>query len=223
MDPNAIVEALRGAVPAARIEVVPSADMPVIAVNRDDWHEVAKVLRDDPSLRFQLLSDVFGADYHPREPRFEVVYLLASLRAPGLAPSTESKRLRVRVPVPGSDPRIATVTDIWPSAGWPEREVFDMFGITFDQHPDLRRVLMPEDWEGHPLRKDYPVQIRRAVKVYEPLQLSPEEFAANIDRIRRTSRQSGSAGPGREEEGEAGQRYAEPPTRKTDEKYERKP
>jgi hypothetical protein len=77
--------------------------------------------------------------------------------------------------------------------------------------------------EGYPLRKDYPVQIKQAVKIYAPLQLSAEEFAANIDRIRRISQQTGNEGLGREEEGEVGQRFAEPPTRKTDEKYEREP
>ena len=227
MDANAIAEALRSAVPTAHIDVRPSADMPAIAIDRDSWHDVARALHDDPSLRFQLLADVLGTDQYPREPRFEVVYLLVALDVPGLsARPAESTRLRVSVPVPLStagDAHIATVTDIWPSAGWPEREVFDMFGITFDRHPDLRRVLMPEDWEGYPLRKDYPVQIKRAVKIYEPLQLSPEEFAANIDRIRRISQQTGNAGVGREEEGEVGQRFAEPPARKTDEKYERKP
>lgn len=223
MDVNAIVEALRQAVPGAQIESAAAADMPVIVVDRDSWHDVARVLRDDPSLGFQLLADVLGTDFHPREPRFEVVYLLAALKVPGLRGASASQRLRVKVPVPGADAHIATVSDIWPSAGWAEREVFDMFGITFDQHRDLRRVLMPEDWEGHPLRKDYPVQIRRAVKVYEPLQLSAEEFASNIDRIRRISQETGNVGVGREEEGEVGQRFAEPPTRKTDEKYERKP
>jgi len=204
MDANAIAEALRGAVPVAHIQVASSVDVPVVVVDRDSWHEVARALRHEPSLRFQFLSDVLGTDQHPREPRFEVVYMLASLDVKGLAGAASSRRLRVKVPVPGSDAHIATVSDIWPSASWPEREVFDMFGITFDHHPDLRRVLMPEDWEGHPLRKDYPVQIRRAVKVYEPLQVSAEEFASNIDRIRRTSQQTGSTG-------------------QTGEKHERKP
>ncbi len=187
MDANAIADALRRAVPAAQIDSLATLDMPAISVDRESWPEVARTLREDPALQFQLLADVLGADYFPGEPRYEIVYLLVSTGVPGLGASSPAKRLRVKVRVPGSDPHVATVSTIWPSAGWPEREVFDMFGVTFDGHADLRRVLMPEDWEGHPLRKDYPVQIRRGVKVYEPLQLSPEEFAKNIDRIRRLS------------------------------------
>lgn len=223
MDAHAIAGALRQAIPLAEVEPRPSIDMPVISVDRDHWHEAAQVLRDDPALRFQFLSDVIGVDHHPAEPRFEVVYLLVSVGVGGMGPVSPAKRLRVSVRAPGADPRVATVSDVWPSASWAEREVFDLLGITFDNHPDLRRVLMPEDWEGHPLRKDYPVQIRRAVKVYAPLQLSAEEFASNIDRIRRISQETGSQGLGRPEEGEVGQRYAEPPARKTDEKFERRP
>jgi NADH-quinone oxidoreductase subunit C len=223
MDANAIADVLRRAVPAAQIQPLTSVDMPAMIVDRESWPEVARVLRHDPTLQFHLLSDVLGADFHPREPRYEVVYLLVSIGGQTLGPATPQKRLRIKVRLPAADARIPTVSGIWPSASWPEREVFDLFGVTFDGHPDLRRVLMPEDWEGHPLRKDYPVQIRRAVKVYEPLQLSAEEFAANIDRIRRISQDTGNVGLGREEEGEVGQRFAEPPTRKADEKYERKP
>jgi NADH:ubiquinone oxidoreductase subunit C len=86
----------------------------------------------------------------------------------------------MKVRVSGADARIPSVTSIYPTAGWPEREVFDLFGIAFDDHPDLRRILMPEDWEGFPLRKDAAVQIRKDTESWSPLQLSPEEFAENI-------------------------------------------
>ena len=167
MDAKAIADALRRAVPGAHLAVTAAIDMPALEVDRDHWPEVARALKHDPSLQFHFLADVTAADYHPREPRYEMVYLMVSPGVSGLGPATSPKRLRVKVPLPGDDAHIATMSHIWPSASWAEREVFDMFGITFDDHPDLRRVLMPEDWEGHPLRKDYPVQIRRSVKVYE--------------------------------------------------------
>ena len=88
-----------------------------------------------------------------------MVYILASL-----GPSARKRLRGLKVRVPGDDARVPTVAEVWPSAGWAEREVFDLFGIVFDGHWDLRRILMPEDWEGHPLRKDYPVQIRIAAK-----------------------------------------------------------
>jgi NADH-quinone oxidoreductase subunit C len=104
---------------------------------------------------FILLSDLTALDHHPQEPRFEVVYLLTSLDPPA--------RLRLKVPAPGDDPTVPSVVGVFGGANWLEREVFDMFGIRFPGHPDLKRILMPDDWEGHPLRKDFPL-------VEEPVQ-----------------------------------------------------
>lgn len=98
---------------------------------------------------FIRLSTVTAVDRYPAEPRFEVVYHLHSIR--------RNQRLRLRCRLPGAAAVIDSVTSVWRSANWCEREVFDLFGITFRGHPDLRRLMMPDDWEGHPLRKDYPV------------------------------------------------------------------
>ena len=98
---------------------------------------------------FIQLTDLTALDRHPLEPRFEVVYLLTSLEPPA--------RLRLKTRAAGGDPVVPSAAGVYAGANWLEREVFDMFGIRFDGHPDLTRILMPEDWEGHPLRKDYPV------------------------------------------------------------------
>jgi len=99
--------------------------------------------------KFNRLSSVTAVDRHPAEPRFEVVYHLHSVE--------RNERVRLKCRVRGEDPVIDSVTSVWPGADWYEREVFDLFGIRFLDHPDLRRIMMPDDWEGHPLRKDYPV------------------------------------------------------------------
>jgi NADH-quinone oxidoreductase subunit C len=112
--------------------------------------EVCAFLRDDPELDFAMLSWIAGVDWLPREPRFEVVYGLLSL--------SRAARLNLKVALPGENPRVPTVTGVWPAANWLEREVFDMFGITFAGHPNLKRMLMPFDWQGHPQRKDYPLE-----------------------------------------------------------------
>jgi NADH-quinone oxidoreductase subunit C len=182
MDASSTLDALRGA--GLEFETATSSDMPTIYIDRDRLIDTARMLRGDPALQFVFLADVTVADLLPADPRFEVVYHFASLgeayRAPGASAAVPPRRLRVKVRVPGDDPRVPSVTAIYPTAGWPEREVFDLFGITFDNHPDLRRILMPEDWEGFPLRKDSPVQIRKDTASWSPIQLSPEEFAENI-------------------------------------------
>ena len=118
-------------------------------IRRDRLRRSCELLRDAPDLSFKYLSDVTAVDCYPSEPRFAVVYHLLSL--------DPYQRLRLKVRVAGDDPRIESVVPIWPAANAFEREVFDLFGIHFEGHPYLRRLLMPEDWEGHPLRKDYPL------------------------------------------------------------------
>jgi NADH-quinone oxidoreductase subunit C len=99
--------------------------------------------------QYVRLSTVTGVDWYPAEPRFEVVYHLLSL--------TRNTRLRVKCKLPGTNPEIDSLTGVWRSANWYERETFDLFGIRFRNHPDLTRIMLPQDWEGHPLRKDCPV------------------------------------------------------------------
>jgi NADH-quinone oxidoreductase subunit C len=175
MEAAAVIETLAPLVPGAAFEPGKSVDFATIYVPADQLVDTCRALRDAPSLAFDLLAEVTAVDFLPRAPRYEVVYHLVSIR------NRMRLRLKVRVPDGGTLP---TVQHVWPAAGWPEREVWDMFGIYFDGHPDLRRLLMPEDWEGHPQRKDYPVQIRKAAQTYEPLEVSEEEFRANLERDR---------------------------------------
>jgi NADH-quinone oxidoreductase subunit C len=109
---------------------------------------------------FAMLLDIGGVDYPGREPRFDVVYHLIKLAsgAHTVAAVGTPERVRVLCGVPENDPLVPSVSDLWPAADWAEREVFDLFGIRFSGHPDLRRIQMPVEWEGHPLRKDYPLR-----------------------------------------------------------------
>src|SRR3982751_3317024 len=188
MTSEAIIDALKGLVPDGSVEPAPAAGgMPSLYIAREHIVEVCRALRDTPVLRFAFVPDMTAVDYMPREPRFEVVLHLASLGIPGFGDT--AKRLRVKVRLPGNDPRLPTLSGLWPAMNWAEREVWDLFGIVFDGHPDMRRLLMPDDWEGFPGRKDYPVQIKMTPKVYEPLQLTPEQFAANLQADRDRARQ----------------------------------
>ena len=121
-----------------------------IVVQASSLREACALLRDDPNCQFNLLSDLTCVDWYPAEPRFEVVYNLFSI--------PRKERVRLKVKLESSSPVVESVTSVWPGANYFEREVFDLFGVRFSGHPYLRRILMPEDWEGNPLRKDYPVE-----------------------------------------------------------------
>jgi NADH-quinone oxidoreductase subunit C len=121
-----------------------------IWVDRIALRAVCQELRNNPQLQYVALADLTCVDWYPREPRFEVIYQLFSI--------ANKKYLRLKVRLSGSDANIDSLTPIWPGANFFEREVFDLFGVRFDEHPNLVRIMMPENWEGHPLRKDYPVE-----------------------------------------------------------------
>jgi NADH-quinone oxidoreductase subunit C len=153
---------LAEALPAGSFEVVSSRDeIPTIVVPAGELVNICRILRDHPSMRFNVCLDVTCADVFPRQPRFHVVYHLVSTDVP------------------------PTISTVWASANWQEREVWDLFGVVFTGHPQLERLLTPDDWEGHPLRKDYPVQVKVPVRTYEALQLTQEEFRANVEADRR--------------------------------------
>jgi len=184
MDVSGTLDLLRRAVPAAVLESLESIDMPTIAVDREHLLDVCRVLRDDPAMQYAFLVDVTCVDRLPAEPRYDIVYHLACVGAAfvtaGASQPAPPSRLRMKVRLSATDTRIPSVCAVYPTAGWPEREVFDLFGITFENHPDLRRILMPDDWDGFPLRRDYNVQIRKDAASWSPLQLTAEEFARNV-------------------------------------------
>ncbi|MBC8104564.1 MAG: NADH-quinone oxidoreductase subunit C [Cytophagales bacterium] len=126
-------------------------DQDFLTVRKDRIVDILTTLRDDADCDYRLVSDIFGVDLlgFDREPRFEVIYSLYSL--------STNRRIVIKAQVDEDEAAIDTVSDVWPAANWPEREIFDLFGIHFKGHPDLRRILMPDDWVGHPLRKDYPL------------------------------------------------------------------
>lgn len=118
-----------------------------LTISRENIRDACRVLRD---AGYNFLSDVTCVDMLPSEPRFFVIYHLLS--------HGRKERVRLKVPLFGEDAAVDSITPVWPAANFYERELFDLFGIRFGEHPNLRRILMPEDWTGHPLRKDYPVE-----------------------------------------------------------------
>jgi NADH-quinone oxidoreductase subunit C len=134
----------------AVVEVLEFRGETTIVVARENLQRTAEFLVNDPGMRFAFLSDITAVDKFPIEPRFELNYHLLSLE--------RRARLRLKVRLAGQDPVVPSMVPVWPAANWHEREAFDLMGIRFEGHPDLTRILMPDDWEGYPLRKDYPVE-----------------------------------------------------------------
>jgi NADH-quinone oxidoreductase subunit C len=130
-------------------KVVVDRDELTLHIDRHHIGAVARFFRDDPNLRFELLSSLSGVDYLGSSERLHVVYELTSM--------TYRRRIRLEVSTSVEDPHVQSVTDVYPTADWQERETYDMFGVVFDGHPALTRILMPDDWDGHPQRKDYPL------------------------------------------------------------------
>ena len=146
---NLAVKKLQEKFPASVLEVKTFRDEVNVTVQKKDIFEICKFLYSDPDLQYRMLTDLCGVDFFPEQPRFEVVYLLYSMKA--------QQRLRLKIKV-GDSESVSSVESIWKAADWLEREVYDLFGITFDNHPDLRRILLWDGYEGYPLRKDFPVQ-----------------------------------------------------------------
>jgi NADH-quinone oxidoreductase subunit C len=150
LEHHVALQQLRQFDPQAVEEVLTFRDEVTLFIRQPSLVSVCEYLRDAPDLRFNYLSDVTALDHYPNDPRFQVVYHLYSIE------TNQSLRLKVRLP--GDSPRIASVVPVWPGANAFEREVYDLFGVYFEGHPYLRRILMPEEWEGYPLRKDYPTE-----------------------------------------------------------------
>ena len=151
------IEAARGDLGDAISDVIEDRGETTIVVEAAKIADVCRYFRDTEGLEYNFLSDITAVDYYPQEPRFAMCYHLYSM--------FHNRRLRLKVYLPTDDPKLPTVTTVWQAANFQEREAYDMIGIVCEGHPDLRRILNPDDWEGHPLRKDYPLG-------YEPVQFS---------------------------------------------------
>jgi len=160
------VEAVKGAYPNAVLDVVQFRDETTLVIHPQEIVSVARFLRGTNGLIYNYLSDISSVDYFPdynRPGRFGVCYHLLSM--------LYTRRIRLKEYLPEDEPVVQTVVNVWPAANWLEREIYDMMGIIFEGHPDLRRVLMPDDWDGHPLRRDAPLG-------YETVM-----FSFNVDEI----------------------------------------
>jgi len=149
MDTAELLNLIRSRLPQASLTADEFRGDLRLTVRREDLLAVAALLRDEPGLGFNYLEDLCGVDYLGPEPRFKLVLNLLALAS--------GRRICLKVGVPESDPHLPSLTGLWPTATYHEREVYDLLGIVFDGHPALARILLPDDWIGHPLRKDHPL------------------------------------------------------------------
>jgi NADH-quinone oxidoreductase subunit C len=159
MNVNQIIDQINKSLPGAIEEQTEFRGESQLYVKKELFIELMKLLRNDKTLNYDLLLDVAGIDLLPKKPRFELVYVLFSLE--------HNRRLIIKLKV-DEDETIPSMTGIWKSADWPEREVYDLFGIKFSDHPDLRRILTWDNFEGHPLRKDFPLKGKDFDKKFDP-------------------------------------------------------
>jgi len=154
MDPLQIAKMIEEKFTGQVLGTMSYADQVGVMLKKDLIKDICSYLRDEPSLKMDHLADLTAVDYsaYPGDtgPRFEVVYNMIS--------TVYRHRIRLKVRVPEDDPRVDSVSSVWNTANWHERETYDLMGVRFDGHPDLRRILLPEDWVGHPLRKEYPLK-----------------------------------------------------------------
>jgi NADH-quinone oxidoreductase subunit C len=154
MDPLQIAKMIEEKFTGQVLGTMSYADQVGVMLKKDLIKDICFYLRDEPSLKMDHLADLTAVDYsaYPGDtgPRFEVVYNMIS--------TVYRHRIRLKVRLPEDDPRIDSVSSVWNTANWHERETYDLMGVRFDGHPDLRRILLPEDWVGHPLRKEYPLK-----------------------------------------------------------------
>jgi NADH-quinone oxidoreductase subunit C len=171
----AFIQALQAAVPDAVEHLSFWVGDWTVIVKAERLIDVARHLRDTPGARFDYLSDVTASDWPPRAKRFDVVYCLFS--------TTRRQRVRLKVRAGDGDP-VPSVAGVWPAANWLEREVWDLFGVNFTGHPDRRRILMPDEWQGHPQRKDYPLEGPGELLMESPLdwlKLRVQQDVADIE------------------------------------------
>lgn len=150
MEPLEIVNKLKNKFFSEIVDVTEFRDQVFISVKKDRIVDICSFLNSDPEINMDYLADLCGVDYPDKQYRFEVIYNMYSIK--------HKHRLLVKALIREDNADIDSVSSIWKTANWHEREICDMYGITFSGHPDLRRILMPEDWEGYPLRKDYPLK-----------------------------------------------------------------